>query len=566
MKRIFTIVFTALSINAFAQIPTAGLVGHYPFTGNADDASTNANNGMVYGATLTNDRFGNTNSAYSFDGNSNYIEVSNSSSLQFALNTQTISFWMKIPSKPFPINEHAIFEKMDQNLATDPTGNSAQGFKISFAPSNDIYYSIKSGIGSNWASVTIPNNQFAANQYCNIVFTNDNDSLRSYLNGVKINSFKIPSGTVIGANTSPLLIGKELWTSNGANMDYFKGILDDIAIYERALTSTEISQLFSNGCSNPDVTSNIVSSFSFSGNANDASVNANNGIVYGATLTADRFGNANSAFSFDGVNNYIEIPNSSSLQFTSNLQTISFWMKIPSIPNPINEHALFEKMDQHLSADPSGNSAEGFKISFAPSGDIYYSIKSGSGSNWSSVILPNNLLTANQYYNIVFTNDNDSLRSFLNGVNINSVKTSAGTVIGANNSSLLIGKELWTSNGANMDYFNGILDDITIYERALSPCDIDSIYNMTNPITSGINEPGNASTNFVYPNPSSDKIFLNTILSVELSIYNYTGQIVKSIHCDSGQVDVSDLNNGIYFLKVKVRDSDKLSIYKFVKD
>ena len=313
-------------------------------------------------------------------------------------------------------------------------------------------------------------------------------------------------------------------------------------------------------------TAGLVGHFPFSGNANDASINANNGAVYGATLTIDRFGNANSAYNFNGTNNYIEVSNSSSLQFSSNLQTVSFWMKIPSIPNPVDEQAIFEKMDQHLSTDLTGNSAQGFKISFAPSADIYYSIKSGSGSNWGSVTIPNNLLSANQYYNIVFTNDNDSLRSYLNGVKINAVKIPSGTVIGANTSPLLIGKELWTSNGANMDYFNGILDDIAIYDRALTDCDIDSIFNMPNTLTTGLYETENISTKFIYPNPSTDKITLNAAVAVDIRIYNYTGQVVKSILNNTGQVDVSDLNNGIYFLQVSSKNSSTSSIYKFVKN
>ena len=55
-------------------VPTNGLVGYWPFNGNANDASGNGNNGTVNGATLTTDRNGNANSAYSFDGNNDYIE------------------------------------------------------------------------------------------------------------------------------------------------------------------------------------------------------------------------------------------------------------------------------------------------------------------------------------------------------------------------------------------------------------------------------------------------------------------------------------------------------------
>ena len=56
-----------------SYIPTSGLVGWWPFNGNANDESGNGNNGMVNGATLTSDRFGNTNSAYNFNGMNDFI-------------------------------------------------------------------------------------------------------------------------------------------------------------------------------------------------------------------------------------------------------------------------------------------------------------------------------------------------------------------------------------------------------------------------------------------------------------------------------------------------------------
>jgi hypothetical protein len=59
-------------------VPSNGLVGWWPFNGNANDESGNGNNGTVNGATLTIDRFGNANQAYGFDGVDDFIEVINS--------------------------------------------------------------------------------------------------------------------------------------------------------------------------------------------------------------------------------------------------------------------------------------------------------------------------------------------------------------------------------------------------------------------------------------------------------------------------------------------------------
>lgn len=79
---------------ANAQIPTSGLVAYYPFNGNANDSSGNGNNGTNHGATLATDRFGNSNSAYSFDGVSSYIDCGNGTSLKVA-NDITVAAWIK---------------------------------------------------------------------------------------------------------------------------------------------------------------------------------------------------------------------------------------------------------------------------------------------------------------------------------------------------------------------------------------------------------------------------------------------------------------------------------------
>jgi hypothetical protein len=68
---------------------TNGLVGYWPFCGNANDMSGNGNNGTVNGATLTKDRFGNTNSAYSFDGVNDFISISSNNLFDFTINVPT---------------------------------------------------------------------------------------------------------------------------------------------------------------------------------------------------------------------------------------------------------------------------------------------------------------------------------------------------------------------------------------------------------------------------------------------------------------------------------------------
>src|ERR1039457_6299099 len=85
-------VVVSIAVNGFAQsVLTNGLIAYYPFSGNADDASGNGNDGTVFGATLTTNRFGIPNQAYYFNGSTAYIKAPISSSV-FS-NDFTASVW-----------------------------------------------------------------------------------------------------------------------------------------------------------------------------------------------------------------------------------------------------------------------------------------------------------------------------------------------------------------------------------------------------------------------------------------------------------------------------------------
>ena len=92
-KLIFTSFITFLCVLSQAQIPTNGLVGYWPFNGNANDESGNGHNGTVNGATLTSDRFGRCNAAYYFDGAAK-ISVPDHPDLNIPSGKISISVWV----------------------------------------------------------------------------------------------------------------------------------------------------------------------------------------------------------------------------------------------------------------------------------------------------------------------------------------------------------------------------------------------------------------------------------------------------------------------------------------
>lgn len=205
-----------------------GLVAFYPFTGNAIDSSGNGNNGLVVGAILSTDRLGNTNSCYSFDGNGDYINCGNATSINL---TGSISIHAWIFANNFN-TDHGIISKMITS-STSPFGIITNS-PFSVAPLNRIRWDI----GNNF----IFTNPISSNQWINVITTYDvNTKVKNiYLNGV-LSASGISSATSIPTNTDNLYIGAHQPTN--ISTWSWDGKIDEVRIYNRVLTNTEIDYL-----------------------------------------------------------------------------------------------------------------------------------------------------------------------------------------------------------------------------------------------------------------------------------------------------------------------------------
>lgn len=208
------------------------LVAYYPFNGNANDESGYGNNGTVNGATLTTDRFGNPNSAYEFDGTSDYIEVADSNSLDIT-NEITIAAWVK-PDISNPTESQALVSKYRSEpgfrtymLYGYTTGTQGPRFRV--WTTGDI----------GDASTT---DLLSTTDWSFVVGTYDGANAKLYINGVLKNT---NSGSgLIATNSLPLRIGAGNETSH---LNPFDGKIDDVRIYNRALTGPDIEALYAHG-------------------------------------------------------------------------------------------------------------------------------------------------------------------------------------------------------------------------------------------------------------------------------------------------------------------------------
>ncbi len=226
MKKIFTIMIIALTINAFAQTPTDGLIGYWPFSGNANDVTGNGNNGTIFGATLTSNRFGIANSAYSFDGVTNMIKIAGlntSLHLDAFNNSFSVIVWVKSANQ---VSSARIIEDQDNNL----------GYPFSIQAASNVVHLVAYD-GTNNPDIQIPN-VFDNNWHMiSLIVNQSTDSIYGYfdnlLTGKQLNTI------TTGITSDTICIGNRRNQNRG-----FNGLIDDIRIYDRVLTNNEITSLY----------------------------------------------------------------------------------------------------------------------------------------------------------------------------------------------------------------------------------------------------------------------------------------------------------------------------------
>ena len=205
-----------------SYVPTNGLVGYYPFNGNANDESGNSNNGTATNVVYSQDRFNIDYKSSLLNGNS-YVTISNSSNLQSLNNVMTISGWFK-PTTFFNNQWYSLICKSNSfsptqfSIQAGPTG-------INFL-NNGVSYQFLTNINLNtWYFFAIVQNQNTVNFYINnLTYTATSPGTYTYTYSTNNN----------------MEIGRDIY---GAT-EYSNGKIDDIGIWNRALTQDEVTSLY----------------------------------------------------------------------------------------------------------------------------------------------------------------------------------------------------------------------------------------------------------------------------------------------------------------------------------
>ena len=339
------------------------------------------------------------------------------------------------------------------------------------------------------------------------------------------------------------------WTAPSAEGNYFvKCMVDDS---HGGVTTDSIGIEVRDFSKNQ--TGQLVAYFPFNGDAADASGNGNNGTVSGATLTTDRAGKPNNAYSFNGVDNAIEVPNKPGLNSQNGI-TVSFWMRVG---------AFFVREQYPIS---HGNWENRWKISITDR-RIRWTVKTTTGIK---DLDSKTTLVLNNYYFVTAVYNGTDCEIYLDG-DLDSFTSWSGTIL-PTTIDLTIGQVLPANNGYD---FQGDLDEIRIYDYALSIQDVVNLYDASTSArqTPQAVLPAAFALKQNYPNPFNPLTTIRFDLPsqgyVTLKVFDVLGKEISTLM--SGTLSAGSYSlpwnavnfaSGVYYYKLAV--SDKVFVKKMI--
>ncbi len=439
-----TAVFLLSTPYCFSDI-TTGLIGHWKFEEgsgtSAGDSSISANTGtLTNGPLWTSGRIG--SYALSFDGSDDYVAVTDSPQA----GAFTICGWA------YP-TAHATNQII---LARAHAGGSYDQNYFIFERTPDNVWSFQ--VSNGGTGNEVKGSAVTLNIWTHVcgVYANASD-MRIYVNGALSNTggngtaaaTALPQTTSIGAYDSQI----SLWNGN----------LDEVRIYSRALSVGDIAELYYAG-TNIDLHNGLVGWWKLDDgtgtSAADSSGNANTGtLTNGPTWVAGKKGKA---LSFDGVDDYTATTSSAPLQISAG-GSIAFWIKTSGLNN--NGQSIFVDNESWPNTGwgilDDGPYASSIKFRTLPgNGTAAFSRSSINDGQWHHIVA-------------VYTGSQNKL--YLDSI---LVDTAASGGFTNNTSGFVIGNFTGSSGG-------GAMDDVRIYNRALSSDEISALYTWTSRLGSG---------------------------------------------------------------------------------
>lgn len=476
------------------------LVSYWPLDVNADDKLGNINLDKIQGASI--DNTGKFNNSIKLDGTNGRLRSTDNptTNQKLNLNKFTLSAWVQSDTSP-----KGVIIAKDEESSTDATN-----FYLSFVKINNInhlhcHYETGSAPNEVNHRLTYPLEDIST--FTHVACSFENGDWVLYINGDDVNSST--NNIALPSYDGRMSIGVQRLANNEDDWsNFFEGHIDDVAIFNEALSPCEIKQLakgpsacldfciqqeICNGidddldglvdevgneeyalCSYREFITNSSPTSYWSFDAADGSDNQtavdvigdNNGTTYGnASIVNGKIGDA---FSFDGDGDYIIIQDSDSLELDS--MTISFWIK----PNQLNNNVNFISRYRESSADDVYRFK--FQQSSSGSSELVLRIYDGADGDAGITTRATSDLPLEDWTHLAISFQDSIAKIYVNGIEV------------INNT--LDWNELYTSSSKNTylgikegdieEDYNGIIDEVVIWNRELTSQEIFAYYNLPN--------------------------------------------------------------------------------------
>lgn len=440
MKRVYLWLLPAwLLFFAASALHAQQVVAYYDFNGNAKDVSGNGNHASIHGAFLTQDRFGRANQAFQLDGTQGQLTASNAAQLQSV--TASVSFWVRADEIPAQGEVYILSH-----------GGWQERWKISLPSHGKPIWTTHAG--GSCCSDLDSGTPLVVGAWTHLVMVHDGAKEKIYLNGVLANQRDYAGD--LDATTQPLGMGY----SPVDNAYFFKGALDEVTIYNGALNDTDVANLYASQSLPPVVVNDLVAAYSFSGNTRDETTYGNHANGDNIVYTTDRFGFGKSSVSFNGTDAGVTAPNSSDLN--SPTTTVSFWVNAKSLPASGEVYLL-----------SFGGWQERYKISLPSHGKMVWTTHATSCCSDLDAGGGNELVPGT-WTHAVFVHDGTKDKIYINGALV-AEKDSPGNLA---NTTHPLGIGYDPIDVAN--YFNGSMDEVQIYNYAMTDTEIADLYTAQN--------------------------------------------------------------------------------------
>lgn len=531
---------------SFAQT-TDGLVASYLFNDGTANDGVGTNHGTVHGATLTTDRFGVPNSAYAFnETNEEYISIPTTSDLNFGSNDFSISIWFKT----------------DETGSTGTIINRGEGtgatkrifIRHSTPGSDDVQWRLGDNSINNVMTQSTTNAGLFDNNWHHLVLVRSTQHMKFYVDGFYTDILTDVLLSIANHNNNrPWLLGaQDSVVSNLTPMgNFFEGGIDDLRFYDRELTIQEIIELYQEQSQVPNIADGILGQWSFNAGTPEDDFGVNDGVNYGSTLAMDRFGNPSQAYDFD--NSYIRIPNDGSLSFGTGDFSISAWF------NTTESSAT----GVILNKGESTGSLPRIFIRTNAGSDNRLQWRIGSGNTNLTRDLTDPALFDGNWHHVIVVKIGGAMRFFVDGTLVDQISHATFNNVNVNSSRpILLGVQdsVLSASSPMTSYFDGGIDDVRIYGRAINAAEAMELFNLTDPtiITSTSFEADEDIV--VFPNPTKGIINLSNVEFADIHsivIFSISGKMMFNTSTAQRQIDVSHLPKGMYLMSVTKNDGSR---------